>query len=247
MGPTLREASLERVDRGRRGPWPVAILVAGALLGTAWLGLSGREPAPDQRAELLPTTEVAADHSPGQAPSPATATPPPRAIHGGDGLAGLGRFHQPRQGPFVARLVLPDSETRDFWLEPLANGDFRARVELPFRLWGDRPVLSVVWLGAGVPGWQEITRVPLSLGTASEIGLPVKLARGHAVLPRAEAGRHGWSYQVNVVRAHGFSHPHQMAVEVELTTGRYPTLSPAELFYWTCGEGPYLFVKRGDC
>ncbi|CAN5756707.1 hypothetical protein BH23CHL7_BH23CHL7_09880 [soil metagenome] len=222
---------VQRVGGGR-SPRLAALIVGLALVAMIGLGLSDRQPAAEQRADL-PAPSPVAVASPSHLAAPSGETPgpspTPHQIRGDDGLASPVRITHSPVTPFLALVETSDGLIETVWLAKLEDGSYSGRVDFPARLWRQHPLLTVEWLGQGVERRQQITQVNLSMGSGGHIGLPFELARGQTVLPVAEQGVTDWTFDVLVVRPHMFSEPHEMKVEVRLAqepnrcvvTGRY--------------------------
>ena len=194
-----------------------ALLAVTLVAGSVAIALADRPPP---AIDPLESNAVIATPTPN---APATTSPPyaldrgngwPRGFAGDDN-----RWLRPVQSAAGA-----------FLLATLSGGDApvtrhalagpsepRAFMVVPPAMWQHEPVLELAWIG-GEPARRhvELVAVPLSLGSSTDLGLPVRQASGKFLLPGPVNGSSYWRYSVVVDRAHAYSNPQEWAVIIEV-------------------------------
>lgn len=204
--------ALNRVGGGRSAR--ISLVVGLALFGALlWLATLGQADEPSVPLPTRPAEAVALPPSVAPATPLTTATATPSALP------------SPSGGYFEALMQGAGAPTERVRLVGTADHEHTARLDLPPATWADMPRLAIDWIDARPAAPRtRVALVQLSLGDSRQIGLPAPLGEGRVVLPVEADGSRGWTYQVELDRAHQFSDPDELIVVVRLSPARHTHL-----------------------
>lgn len=222
------------------GPGPQLVRVGsarparlGALVGLALLvGAAGialadrlpleRQPRPSFAVQATsPSPSASPSDSPLAMPSPPAAAQQLNALDRGNGWPTLPGVDT---GAGFEVILLSYQVVMDEVRLARAAGEANARLAVPAATWHTPAWLQLRWRGGdGDAGGQQLAMVALSLGSSADLGLPIDLASGRALLPRPLEGTRHWDWAISLERAHAFSTPEDWIAVVRLGAAEPPT------------------------
>ena len=212
---------LSRVGSARSAQLGIVVGLA-VLVGAAGVALADRVP-PERPARPSFAVASASPSASAELPPPAVFQPP-SALDRGTGWPATPRAES--SAGFDLVLVSYQVALDDVWLTRTA-GEAQAWLAVPVATWHTPAWLQLRWrAGAGDAAGQQLAVVALSLGSSATLGLPIKLARGQALLPRPLEGTRHWDYAISLERAHSFSTPDEWIAVVRLSAAEPPAARP---------------------
>jgi hypothetical protein len=216
---------LARVGSGRSVRRGVAVVVA-ALASAVGFAVVDRLPAEGDPRPRLAVRLASPEHTPtttAAATPTATAAAIPTAPRSDAASAfDRGNGWPPRPHPdsaahFELRL-LSYHVVLDEVAIAAPGGEASGRLAIAAETWQAPAWIELRWnSGTDERRSKQLAMVGLSLGSGDELGLPISLASGPALLPRPLRGTRQWHYVIVLERQHAYSAPDEWVVSVRLT------------------------------